>query len=305
MISCVTILTRRRDKNLDARKSDFEKTTKSYRPLVPSSTERELTDQLDRQWQNSSPRPRRCGRSLSRGSAQASRSTPTRWFGRPRDGQFAHWAGRFQRQGRRDGGRVLTNLLARRLPDERNPSFAMIFGIGAAAFVSQNSPRHRLILKPMGRLVDGELTIDIPHQVEMTEISQIATASDFQGRADREKASGRGGRCGKSARSGPCATYQRRNEGLRGDGWRDGRLARGASTELELRHDAVLDRGPCAGIGDDGRAASEEASTNVQSVASATEELSSSINGISRQVQEFRTHGVDRRRRGRYDQRPC
>jgi methyl-accepting chemotaxis protein len=33
-------------------------------------------------------------------------------------------------------------------------------------------------------------------------------------------------------------------------------------------------------------AASEEASTNVQSVASATEELSSSVNEISRQVQE-------------------
>ena len=32
--------------------------------------------------------------------------------------------------------------------------------------------------------------------------------------------------------------------------------------------------------------ASEEASTNVQSVASATEELSSSVNEISRQVQE-------------------
>jgi len=38
-------------------------------------------------------------------------------------------------------------------------------------------------------------------------------------------------------------------------------------------------------------AASEEASTNVQSVASATEEMSSSVNEISRQVQDFGTHG--------------
>ena len=38
-------------------------------------------------------------------------------------------------------------------------------------------------------------------------------------------------------------------------------------------------------------AASEEASTNVQSVASATEELSSSVNEISRQVQDSGAHG--------------
>ncbi len=44
-------------------------------------------------------------------------------------------------------------------------------------------------------------------------------------------------------------------------------------------------------------AASEEASTNVQSVASATEEMASSVNEISRQVQEsarMASEAVDR-----------
>ena len=40
-------------------------------------------------------------------------------------------------------------------------------------------------------------------------------------------------------------------------------------------------------------AASEEASTNVQSVASATEELTSSVNEISRQVQESARMAAD------------
>ena len=54
----------------------------------------------------------------------------------------------------------------------------------------------------------------------------------------------------------------------------------------DLRHDADLDGGTRAGDHQLVAAASEEASTNVQSVASATEELTSSVNEISRQVQK-------------------
>ena len=39
------------DKNLKARKTDFEKAAKSYRPLISSSSERELADQLEQYWQ--------------------------------------------------------------------------------------------------------------------------------------------------------------------------------------------------------------------------------------------------------------
>src|SRR5579872_3509618 len=39
------------DRNLAARKADFEAAAKSYRRLIASQNERELVDQLDRHWQ--------------------------------------------------------------------------------------------------------------------------------------------------------------------------------------------------------------------------------------------------------------
>ena len=70
-----------------------------------------------------------------------------------------------------------------------------------------------------------------------------------------------------------------------------------ASTQLEASASTLtLDRAALAEIHHGGCCGSEEASTNVQSVASATEEMTSSVNEISRQVQEF---GADGRRGGR------
>jgi methyl-accepting chemotaxis protein len=167
--------------------------------------------------------------------------------------------------------------------------FAMIFGIGAAAFVSQDIRRGiGSILKPMGRLVDGELTVDIPHQGETTEIGQIAAglqtfkdaliakkASD--GAADAEKAL-------NLARAQRISAATTDFEAMVGE--MVGSLA-GASTELEASATTLSSTADHAqGLATMVAAASEEASTNVQSVASATEELSSSINEISRQVQE-------------------
>ena len=40
------------DKNLAARKADFEKAAKAFRPLISSAAERELADQLEQQWQS-------------------------------------------------------------------------------------------------------------------------------------------------------------------------------------------------------------------------------------------------------------
>jgi len=40
------------DKNLAARKADFEKAAKAYQPLISSPAERELADQLEKQWQS-------------------------------------------------------------------------------------------------------------------------------------------------------------------------------------------------------------------------------------------------------------
>ena len=220
------------DKNLDARTSDFEKAAKSYRPLVSSSTERELADQLDRQWQEFIAAAAEVRTLAVKGDlAQAKQINADKVVpvGRAMDKTLTGLVD-FNDKGAETAGQSADATYWRAVYlMSAILLFAMIFGIGAAAFVSQDIRRGiGSILKPMGRLVDGELTIDIPHQGEMTEIGQIATGlQTFKDALIAKKASDEAADAEKALQSGPCATYQHRNEGLRGDGWRDGRLARG------------------------------------------------------------------------------
>jgi methyl-accepting chemotaxis protein len=280
------------DKNLDARKSDFEKAAKSYRPLVSSSTERELADQLDRQWQEFIAAAVEVRTFAVKGDlAQAKQINADKVVpvGRAMDKTLTGLVD-FNDKGAETAGQSADATYWRALYlMSAILLFAMIFGIGAAVFVSQDIRRGiGSILKPMGRLVDGELTVDVPHQGETTEIGQIATglqtfkdaliakrASDEA--ADAEKALN----LARAQRIGAATTDFQAMVGEM-----VGSLA-GASTELEASATTLSATADHAqGIATMVAAASEEASTNVQSVASATEELSSSINEISRQVQE-------------------
>jgi len=280
------------DKNLDARKSDFEKAAKSYRPLVSSSTEQELADQLDRQWQEFIAAAAEVRTFAVKGDlAQAKQINADKVVpvGRAMDKTLTGLVD-FNDKGAETAGQSADATYWRAVYlTSAILLFAMIFGIGAAAFVSQDIRRGiGSILKPMGRLVDGELTVDIPHQGETTEIGQIAAglqtfkdaliakkASD--GAADAEKAL-------NLARAQRISAATTDFEAMVGE--MVGSLA-GASTELEASATTLSSTADHAqGLATMVAAASEEASTNVQSVASATEELSSSINEISRQVQE-------------------
>jgi methyl-accepting chemotaxis protein len=167
--------------------------------------------------------------------------------------------------------------------------FAMIFGIGSAVFVSQDIRRGiSSILKPMGRLVDGELTVDIPHQGETTEVGQIAAGlQTFKDALIAKQISDEAANAEKAlnlARAQRIASATTDFQAMIGE--MVGSLA-GASTELEASATTLSSTADHSqGLATMVAAASEEASTNVQSVASATEELSSSINEISRQVQD-------------------
>jgi methyl-accepting chemotaxis protein len=280
------------DKNLEARKTDFEKAAKSYRPLVSSSTERELADQLDRQWQEFIVGAAEVRTFAVKGDlAQAKQINADKVVpvGRAMDKTLAGLVD-FNDKGAEMAGQsadatywraiyLMSTILL----------FAMIFGIGAAAFVSQDIRRGiGSILKPMGRLVHGELTVDIPHQGETTEIGQIATGlQTFKDALIAKKASDEAADAEKAlnlARAQRISAATRDFQAMVGE--MVGSLA-GASTELEASATTLSSTADHAqGLATMVAAASEEASTNVQSVASATEELSSSINEISRQVQE-------------------
>ena len=167
---------------------------------------------------------------------------------------------------------------------------AIVFGLGAAIYMVRDIRRGiGSILKPMGQLTDGELSVEIPHRGENTEIGRIASAlqvfkealvaqkgSDDAANADRATSAARAQRI--DAATGEF-------EAMIGELVRS--LA-SASTELEASASSL------SATADHSEklttmvaAASEEASTNVQAVASATEELSSSVTEISRQVQEL------------------
>jgi methyl-accepting chemotaxis protein len=144
------------------------------------------------------------------------------------------------------------------------------------------------IVKPMQALGEGDLAAEVPHQGEKTEIGLMADtlqvfkdalvakkAADAAAAHDAEAKIERGRRVDNITREfeqmiGQIVT-----------------TVSSASSQLESSAGSLsATAGRSQELSTAVAAASEEASTNVQSVASATEELSSSVYEISRQVQE-------------------
>ena len=166
---------------------------------------------------------------------------------------------------------------------------ALIVGSGVSFYLVRDvSAGIASIVTPMQALGRGDLTAEVPHQGEKTEIGAMADtlqvfkealiakkAADEAAAADAEAKIERGRRVDAITRN---------FEHMIGE---IVQTVSSASTQLEasagtLSSTAQRSQELTISVS----AASEEASTNVQSVASATEELSSSVTEISRQVQE-------------------
>jgi methyl-accepting chemotaxis protein len=173
---------------------------------------------------------------------------------------------------------------------------AIIVGIGAAVLLVRDvSAGIKSIVVPMQALGSGDLTAQVPHQNETTEIGAMAdTLQVFKQALIAKKAAD------EVAARDADAKIER---GRRVDGiTRDFESLIGeivdtvssASTQLEGSAGTLTSTAERAQhLTSAVAAASEEASTNVRSVASATEEMSSSINEISRQVQESARMATD------------
>jgi methyl-accepting chemotaxis protein len=172
---------------------------------------------------------------------------------------------------------------------------AIIFGIAVTAgavlsfyIVRDVSNGIASIVKPMQALGQGDLSVEIPHRGEKTEMGLMADAlqifkealiakkaADEAAAKDAEAKIERGRRVDNITRDFEqmigeiVSTVSSASTQLEASA---GTLSATAARSQELSTTVA--------------SASEEASTNVQSVASATEELSSSVNEISRQVQE-------------------
>ncbi|MGO3930685.1 methyl-accepting chemotaxis protein [Rhodopseudomonas pseudopalustris] len=166
---------------------------------------------------------------------------------------------------------------------------AIAVGAGASFLVIRDiSQGIASIVNPMQQFTRGDLSAEVPHRGEKTEIGTMADAlqifkealiakeaADAAAAKEAEEKIARGQRIDQATRQFE-ATIGHIVE-----------TVSSASTELEASAGtltATADRSQ--ELTTSVAAASEEASTNVQSVASATEEMTSSINEISRQVQE-------------------
>src|SRR6202171_4959885 len=172
----------------------------------------------------------------------------------------------------------------------------IIIGTGVSFYLVRDvSSGIASIVTPMQALGKGDLSAEVPHQGEKTEIGAMAEvlqvfkealiakkAADEAAALDAEAKIERGRRVDSITRN---------FESMIGE---IVQTVSSASTQLEasagtLSKTAERSQQLTTAVA----AASEEASTNVQSVASAAEELSSSVNEISRQVQESARMATD------------
>jgi len=166
---------------------------------------------------------------------------------------------------------------------------ATILGAAFSFFVIRDiSTGIASIVEPMQALGEGNLGAEVPHQGEKTEIGMMANALQvFKDALIAKKAADEAAAIDAEAkieRGRRVDNITREFEQMIGE---IVTTVSSASSQLEssagsLSATAVRSQELSTAVA----AASEEASTNVQSVASATEELSSSVNEISRQVQE-------------------
>jgi methyl-accepting chemotaxis protein len=280
------------DKNLTARKVDFEKAAKSYRALVSSPAERQLADQLEKDWQGFLDASAEVRSLAGKGDLAAAKQINAEKVvpaGRAMDATLAGLVD-LNDNGAEAAGQVAE---ATYLSAIRSMILilggAIVLGLGAAIYVTRDIRRGiGSILKPMGQLTEGELSVEIPRQGETTEIGRIASAlQSFKEALLAKRASDEAANAEKAVH---LAGAQRISAAAMDFevmiGEVVGSLAT-ASTGLETSATTLFSTADHAqALTAMVAAASEEASTNVQSVASATEELSTSVNEISRQVQE-------------------
>jgi methyl-accepting chemotaxis protein len=173
---------------------------------------------------------------------------------------------------------------------------AVIAGIAVSFYLIRDvSNGIASIVKPMQALGQGDLSVEIPHRGEKTEMGQMADAlqifkealiakraADEAAAKDAEAKIERGRRVDNITRDFEQMIGEIVNN------------VSSASTQLEASAGSLSTTAARSQeLSTTVAAASEEASTNVQSVASATEELSSSVNEISRQVQESARMATD------------
>jgi methyl-accepting chemotaxis protein len=280
------------DKNLAARKADFEKAQQAYQPLISSPAERELANELASQWNafaSASVEVQALATKGDLASAKSINASKVVPIGRAMDGTLAKLVELNDKGAEVAGQRAkatywnAVGLMCAILVG------ALVLALGAAIYLTRDI-RHGIasILKPMGRLTDGDLSVEIPHQGEATEIGRIAGALHvFKEALVAKKASDEAANADVAVN----AAHAQRISAATGDfETMIGELVRSlgsASSELEASAASMTKTSDVTmSLSDSAAAASRTVTENIQAVAAATEEITSSVNEIGRQVHE-------------------
>src|SRR5438874_4226980 len=280
------------DKNLAARKADFEKAQKVYQPLISSPAERQLADQLASQWEAFASASAKVQALATKGdiatakSINAGKVVP---IGRTMDATLASLVELNDKGAEVAGQRAQATYWTAIGLMSAILIGAIMLGLGAAIYLTRDI-RSGIgsILQPMGQLTDGELSVEIPHQGESTEIGRIASALQiFKAALISKKESDDAANAEakiKTARAERISTATREFEAMIGK--LVGSLA-AASTELATSATTLTKTSDVTmSLSGSASSASNTVTENIQAVAAATEEITSSVNEIGRQVHE-------------------
>ncbi len=280
------------DKNLAARKADYEKARAKYEPLMSSPKERELATEVEALWQVFVKSAEDVQTLARKGDLEAAKTTNANKVvpaGRAMDAVMAkmtelndNGAEASARNARETYAAASTLVLA---------LFAatMIGGLAAAVYLVRDIARGiASVLTPIEALAGGNLDADIPALSPRTEMGKIATAlavfklaliekkrADDDAKIEASAKTARAERIGRATSEFEVAVGELIS------------TFTGASVELEASA-GTLTKTSDMTISMSGSAmgAAQSMSDNVQSVAAAAEEITSSVHEIGRQVQE-------------------
>jgi len=280
------------DKNLAARKADFEKAAKAYEPLVSSPAERELADKLNAQWKEFIAGADKVQTLSGKGDVAAAKDINAKvvvTVGRAMDATLAKLVELNDNGAEVAGTNANDTYSGAVLMMIALLAGAVVLGIGAAIYLVRDIGRGiASILTPMGQLTSGELSAEIPHQGSTTEIGRIAGALQiFKDALLAKRAADQASGAESAIKTARAETISRATQNFEAMiGELVGSLS-SASTELEASATTLLRTSDITtSLSGSAAQASHSVSENIQSVAAATEEITSSVNEIGRQVHE-------------------
>ena len=279
-------------RNLDARAKDYDTANKAYEPLISSPQEAALYKELSATWKTfreASDEVIAHARKRETAQARAVNAQRATVAGRSMDAVLTKLVDL------NDKGAAASGLKAEK---DYELAFAIVLGalaamalagLTAAILIVRDIARGiGSVLTPMRALAAGNLDAQVPHQGENTEVGQIAdTVQVFKDAMIAKKAADEAAavEAGVKMRRAETLDKVTRNfEGMIGE--LIGSLS-SASTEMEATASTLTNAADVTRqLSNEAANTSRDVSESIQSTATATEEITSSVNEIGRQVLE-------------------